>query len=113
MPAGNVYTDEYMLDRLHKHLVDERGSIYCLFKPTWQCYLKRMKKDAEFEGKVKDCQAEGFNAWWHWGMSNIDGSNPDFNTGLFKFYTQNKAPFIDHKTAELEERIINLETSKR
>lgn len=110
--GANTYTDEYLIKRIHKHLVEDKSSIYTLYKPTWQAYLKRMKDDAEFEDKVKDCMAEGNYMWEQLGLSNMEESNPDFNLGLYKHFTQNKKPWLSHEVLELEERIERLEDGK-
>ena len=107
-----MYTDKQILDRLSEHLIVNMGSVWTMHRPTWQGVMKRMKKDDTFAEKVRDCEAEAMYLWEKMGIDALRGDNTDFNTGLYKHFTQNKKPFIDHITIELEERISELEQTK-
>ena len=107
-----MYTDKQILDRLKVHCIDDFGSVWTMSKPTWQGIQKRMKKDVEFEEKVRDIVAEALHQWEKMGIDALLSNDEGFNVALFKHYTMNKKPFIDHTTIELEERISELEQTK-
>ncbi len=110
MGRPRTYSDKFLLKRLREHLIDNMGSIYTMHKPIWATYVKRMKKDERFKELVEDCRAEAEHKWEKWGLSNINGKNPDFNTGLYKHFTQNKKAFRDHNAIETDERLQKLES---
>ena len=107
-----MYTDKQILDRLREHLIDNMGSVWTMYKPTWQGVLKRMKKDDAFAEKVRNCEAEAMYLWEKMGIDALKGDNTDFNTGLYKHFTQNKKAFLSHEVLELEERIKELEDAQ-
>ena len=110
MPSGNTYSDEYLLERMHQHCVEEMLSVYTLHKPTWEIYRRRMAKDAEFAAKVEDCRAEADTKWEKLGLRAMWGKAPEgFNAGLYKHFTQNKRAFLPYEVLEQEERINALE----
>lgn len=110
--GANTYSNEYLIKRIHKHLVEDRASIYTLHKPVWTTYANRMKKDADFADKVKDCIAEGNFVWEQLGLSNMEETKEGFNLGLYKHFTQNKRSFLPYETLELEERLTALEEAR-
>jgi len=112
MSAGYQYTIEEVVTKLRKHLIDDMGSYYTMHKPSHQAITKRMKKDEELRAKVEDVVNEANHKWWRMGLKALVTDNTNFNTNLFKYYTQNKKPFIDHLSIQLEERITELENAK-
>ncbi len=107
-----AYTDKQILDRLREHLIDNRGSVWTMHKPTWQGVMKRMKKDESFAEKVRDCEAEAMHKWERMGIDALLGDGTEFNTGLYKHFTANKKAWLSHEVLELEERIKELEDAK-
>lgn len=113
MARPQKYSDDELIDKLHTHLVTNRGSVYSMHNPTWQAYLKRMKTNPEFALLVNNCTAEGFYAWEKYGIDALDGKIENFNTGLYKHFTQNKKPWLSHEVLELDERIKDLEDAQQ
>lgn len=107
----NTYSDDYLLKRLHTHIVKGMKSKYTLFKPTWQAYLKRMDLDADFASKVNDCLCEGDNEWEELGIAATKGE-AEVNAGMYKTMVTNKRFALSHEVLELEERIKTLEESQ-
>jgi len=108
-----AYTDEYILDRLKTHCVDEFGSVWTMSKPTWQGIQKRMLKDEAFGEEVRDIVAEALFEWEKMGIKALRENDENFNVQLFKHYTMNKKPFLDNTTIDLEERLEKLEQSTK
>lgn len=104
-----LYSDEDIIKKLRKHMINELGSYYTMHKPSEQAISKRRKKDPAFNELVGDVINEANHKWHKMGLKALTTNDTDFNTALFKYYTMNKKPFIDHTTIELEERIAELE----
>ena len=112
MARPQLYTDEEILDKLRTHVVTNMSSTFTMSKPTWQGILKRMNKDEEFKELVNDIVAEGLFQWEQMGIKALLTGDETFNVQLFKHYTVNKKPFIDHMSLEIEERLTELENAK-
>jgi len=112
MGTNNTYTDKQLLTYLHKHVVEDMQPKYTLSKPTFQCYLKRMDKDAEFENKVKSVLAEGEAAWVKLGVEAILDPDTKINVPLYNIMTRAKKSFQSYEVIELESRIERLEDGK-
>jgi len=108
-----AYTEEFILGRLREHCIDNLGSVWTMHKPTWQGVTKRMKKDEAFAEEVRDIVAEALYQWEKMGITALLTGDESFNVNLFKHYTMNKKPFIDHVTLDLEQRLQELEDAKR
>ncbi len=107
--ALKTYSDKQIITKLRKHLITEMGSFYTMHRPSYQAIIKRRKKDAAFNEMVEDVVNEANHKWHKMGLDALTSDNSDFNTTLFKYYTQNKKPFIDNEAIDLEERITKLE----
>ena len=106
-----AYTDKQILDRLREHLIDNLGSVWTMYKPTWNGVKKRMKTNDAFADKVRGIVCEANHAWEKMGIDALRNDNPSFNVVLYKHFTQNKKAWLSHEVLELDERIEALEQS--
>ena len=104
-----AYTDEQILDRLREHLIDNLGSVWTMYKPTWQGVTKRMKTNPDFEERVRGLVAEANHKWESIGITALINNDEKFNVQLYRHFTANKKAFLSHEVLELEDRLKELE----
>ena len=107
--AHKTYSDKQIIDKLKKHLIDDMGSFYTMSKPSFQAIIKRRKKDPLFNEMVEDVVNESNQKWHKMGLEALLENDTEFNVPLFKYYTQNKKPFLDNEVIKNDERLSALE----
>ena len=111
--GSNQYSTEYILDRLRKHMVDDKKSFYTITKPTRYGIVKRIKNgDKELERGFREIEAEHF-AVFEEALNDAIFNGAEINMVAFNTAIRNKRPFLDTATLELEDRIAELENVKQ